>query len=224
MALSDSPISEEDLEQFQRPLMKKVPTYVPGFDEVLHGGLPQGRSTLLVGGPGTGKTVFGLEFLYNNALKGQAGIFVSFEETPEAIRMNSSFMGWDISRQERNGKLLLFSPKIEKDVIVSGEFNITGLLSILSGTRKQLGASFIVLDAIDVLLRLLDNPRLERDELFSLHDWLLNEKLTAILTLKASEQLLGERYSFLEYLTDCVIRLDQRVLEQVTTRRLRIVK
>lgn len=224
MHSSSTSSSEIDVSQFQRPTLKKVPTYIPGFDEVLHGGLPLGRSSLIIGGPGTGKTVFGLEFLYNNALHGKSGIFVSFEESVDAIRANSSFMSWDLARQERNGKLLLFTPRLEKDIIISGEFNISGLLSILSGTRKQMGASVIVLDAIDILLRIMDNPRLERDELFTLHDWLLKQDLTAVLTLKASEQMLGEQYSFLEYLTDCVVRLDQRVLDQVTTRRLRIVK
>ncbi len=203
----------------------KKPTLVAGLDEVLHGGLPVGRTTLVSGGPGSGKTVLGVELLYRSALAGEPGIFISFEESPEAIRRNAGSLNLDLAALEEGEKLIILDGRIDPEVIRAGAFDIKALLAILGGQSQALGATFAVIDAIDGLLRLLDDPRLEREQLEILHDWLTKQDMTSVLTVKSS----GERseqtdYDFLDYMVDCVIKLDQRVDGQISTRRARVLK
>ena len=203
--------------------ISKVPTSITGLDDILLGGLPQGRTAVLSGGPGTGKTVLGLEFLYRGALAGEPGIFVTFEESADAIRHNAQSLGWDIQALEDAGQLAVVQADLPISLVVSGEFNIGGLLAILSGYSRTLGARRIVIDAVDVLLRLFDNPIQQRNQLYTLHHWLLEQGLTAVITAKDAdhERKLND---FLDYLADCVVRLDHRVVDQVVTRRLRVIK
>ena len=202
----------------------KVPSGVPGLDDVLHGGLPQGRTTLLSGGPGAGKTVIALQMLYQRALAGEAGIFVSFEERADAVRENARALGWDLAALEAAGTLFLLEAPVSAEVVISGEFNLLGLLGILGGLAKQTGAQHIAIDAIDALLRLFDDPRRERDELHVIHNWLFEARLTALITAKSESVPIPGHHDWLEFLADCVILLDQRIAQQVTTRRLRVLK
>ncbi len=202
--------------------LEKVATGIEGVDFILAGGFPKGRMTLLLGGPGTGKTLFALEFLYRRALAGEPGIFVAFEERAEAVRQNALTLGWDLPALEAEGKLFLMEAHIDPATVISGEFNLQPLLSIVQGQAKSLGAECIVFDAIDVLLRLYDDPRRERRELFLLSDWLSERGMTAVLTSKMGVE--GRRYEFLDYMANTVLELDQRVEAQVTTRRMRVVK
>lgn len=205
--------------------LPKVPSGVAGLDEILSGGLPEGRTTLVSGGPGTGKTMLGLEFLYRSALAGQAGIFLLFEERAEVIRRNALAMGWDLAALEEDGKLFLLEARLDRNAILSGDFTIAPLLAIIQGQARKIGAKRIVIDAIDVLLRIYNDARRQQNELYGLHDWLIENGFTTILTAKKSES--SERtsqYEFLDYMADCVIVLDLRVLGQVTTRRLRVIK
>ena len=191
----------------------------------MYGGLPEGRTTLIEGSPGTGKSIMGLEFLYRGAMAGQAGIFVAFEERASAVRRNALTLGWDLEALEKAGKLAIIEARLDPETIVSGDFNIKALMAIIDGTSKAIGAKRIVFDALDVLLRLFDDPTRERSEMYSLHEWLLDHEMTAILTVKASESnSIFSRYEFLEFMADCVIRLIQRPGEWVSTRELQIIK
>ncbi len=207
------------------PSLTKVATGVTGLDDILEGGFPAGRTTLISGGPGTGKTMLGLEFLYRSALAGRAGILLLFEERANAIRRNVRSLGWNLPAMEKAGKLFILEARLPRDAVLSGDFNITPLLAIIEGKAKAMGADCIVIDAIDVLMRIYDDPRREQNELYGLHDWLIDHGFTAVLTAKDTEGSNdGRKYEFLEYMADCVISLDLRIAGQVTTRRLRVVK
>jgi len=218
---------EQHLDSAGQPPAKlsKTMTGVAGLDEILHGGLPAGRTTLLIGGPGAGKTVLALETLYRSAKAGRPAVCVSFEETAAAIRTNASSMGWNLGELEQQGLLVLYDPKLDYHAVRAGEFSIRGLLAILKGQAERVGARLIVIDAIDTLMRLFDDPGRRDDEVYRLHYWLIEHGFTTILTLKSP---LGRpsvpRFSFLDFLADCVIMLDQRVIDQVCTRRLRVTK
>jgi circadian clock protein KaiC len=206
-------------------VLDKAATHISGFDEILYGGLPLGRTTLIEGGPGTGKSIVGLEFLYRGALAGEPGIFVAFEERAESLRRNALTLGWDLQALEKKGKLVIIEARLNPEAVVSGDFNLKGLLAIIEGQAKAIGARRIVLDALDVLLRLFDNPARERNEMYSLHEWLLDHRITSILTVKATERNnIYNRYEFLEYMADCVIRLIQRPEDWVSTRELQVIK
>ncbi len=207
-----------------RPL-HKVATNVRGLDEVLEGGLPAGRTTLVSGGPGCGKSILGMEFICRGAQAGDPGIYVTFEEQANAIRDNAKTMGWDLEALEREGLLFLMDARVDPQMVISGDFNLKSLLAIIDGKAKAMGAGRIVLDALDVLLRLFDDPGRERNELYGLHSWLNDRGLTAIMTVKASrEKDASARYEFLDFMADCLIQLDQRVVGQQATRRARVVK
>jgi circadian clock protein KaiC len=203
----------------------KVSTQIPGLDEMLEGGLPRGRTTLVSGGPGSGKTVLGLEFLCRGAAAGEPGVFVTFEEDAEAIRRNAMSMGWDLPGLEKAGKVAVVEARFGGEEVLSGEFDILGLLAILGGHAKRIRARRIVMDALDVLLRVFGDLRRERNELYRLHDWLVKQGMTSILSVKAhSGEDMASQCEFLEYMADCVLRLDHRVVGQVATRRLRVIK
>jgi len=205
--------------------LPKVATGIAGLDTVLHGGFPAGRTTLVSGGPGTGKTICGMEFLYRSAVNGEPGIFVTFEERAEAVRENALSLSWDLAPLEKEGKFFLFEAHVDPQAAISGDFNVKGLLAIVEGKAKAMGATRIVIDAVDVLMRIFDDPVRERNELYTLHDWLNEHEMTAVLTMKTSAG--GDimpRYEFLDYMADCVIQLDHRVIEQVPTRRMRVIK
>jgi circadian clock protein KaiC len=203
----------------------KTSTQIEGLDEILHGGLPTGRTTLVGGGPGTGKTLLGLEFLYRGALSGDPGIFISFEESAERIRQNTVSFGWDLESLEKAEKLFLMNGEVPPEAMVSGDFNLRGLLAIIEGTAGAMNAKRIVIDALDVLLRVFDDPNREQQQVFDLHNWLNKQGLTAILTTKnlKAEDLLPP-FDFLDFMADCVIYLDQRIREQVNTKRVQIIK
>lgn len=131
----------------QRPL-PKLATGVKGFDDILHGGIPEGRTTLLVGGAGSGKTVLSLETLYNAAQRGQAGVFISFEETTEAVYTNALSMGWDLQELVEGDRLAVLHPQLDYEAVRAGEFSIKGLLAVVAGHAERLGARLVVIDAI----------------------------------------------------------------------------
>jgi len=203
----------------------KARTGISGLDEVLHGGFAEKRTTLIKGAAGTGKTVLGQEFLYRSAIGGKPVILVSFEETAEAIRQNALAMGWDIPALEKAGKFFLWEAKIDRTAVSSGDFSIDSLLAVIKGKAQQIGAERLMIDAIDVLMRIFEDPVKERNELYRLHDWLIEQQLTTILTAKiTTESDETYRYEFLDYMADCVLLLDLRVTHQVATRRLRVIK
>ncbi|MDQ5986612.1 MAG: Circadian clock protein kinase KaiC [Syntrophus sp. SKADARSKE-3] len=205
--------------------LAKAPSFIPGFDEILYGGLPEGRTTLVEGGPGTGKSIVGLEFLYRGALVDESAIFVTFEERADAVRRNAATMGWDLEDLEKADKLVIIEARMDPETVISGDFNIKALLAIIEGQSKAIGAKRIVFDAMDILIRLFDNLSRERSEMYLLNEWLLDRKMTAILTVKASGgDNIFDRYEYLEFMADCVIRLIQRPGEWVSTRELQVIK
>jgi circadian clock protein KaiC len=207
-----------------RPI-PKVPTQISGLDEVLEGGFPRGRTTLASGGPGSGKTVLGLEFLCSGAMAGEPGVFVTLEERAEAVRENALSMGWDLAALEKAGKVVIVEARLYGEEVIAGDFDIQGLLAIAGGHIKRIKARRVVMDALDVLLRVFNDARRERNELYRLHEWLIDRGLTNVLTTKAQrEGESGIQYEFLDFMADCVIRLDHRVVGQVATRRLRVIK
>ena len=208
-----------------RPSIRKCPTHIDGLDQILQGGLPAGRTTLIIGGPGAGKSLFGLEFLYRSALAGEPGIFISFEERTSALRDNAGTLGWDLAPLEQCGKLFLFEARLDPRAVVTGGFGIQPFLTILEGKLKAMGAKLVVIDALDVLMRLIGDERREQDELVALHRWLEDHGVTALLSVKTPRDGdHGQHFDFLDYLADCVIHLDNRMVGQLSTRRLRVVK
>ncbi len=208
-----------------RAALPKAPTYIIGLDEILEGGLPRGRTTVVNGGTGSGKTLLGLEFLYRGALHGEAGLFIGFEESAEQLRQNAATLGWDLASLERDNRLFLLDGRIKPDTLISGDFSLKGLLAAASGKCREMNARRIVIDALEVALRLFDTPRQVRNELHALHDWLQAAGLSAILTVRQPAR--GERSPYEEFfdsMADCLIHMDARVVEQVTTRRLRVTK
>lgn len=191
---------------------------------MLEGGFPRGRTTLTIGGPGSGKTVLALQFLCAGAMAGEPGVFVTFEERVSAIRQNAMSMGWNLAELEKAGKVVLVEARLSGDEVTTGSFDIQGLLAIVGGHAKRIGAKRIVMDAVDVLLRVFPDQRSERNEMYRLHEWLIDRGLTNVLTAKALQNEGASRYEFLDFMADCVVRLDHRVVGQVATRRLRVVK
>jgi circadian clock protein KaiC len=205
--------------------LPRVATGIAGLDKVLGGGLPAGRVTLVSGGPGSGKSIMGLQCLLQGAGADEPGILVMFEERAAAVRQNAWSWGWDLARLEKKNKLYLMDARLDPEAVISGEFSIKALLAILDQRIKTMRARRIMIDAVDALLHLYDNPLRERRELYMLHEWLLDRGLTTIMTVKTTPQEVApSRYAFLDFMADAVIHVDQRVIAQVTTRRLRVIK
>jgi circadian clock protein KaiC len=206
-------------------ITKKTPTGILGLDEILNGGVPQKCLTLLSGGPGSGKTVLGLEFLVHGAMAGRPGILLTFEEREEALRGYAASFGWDVRELEEKRLLSLIGARFNTDAILSGDFDLGSILAILSHKTKEIKADQLVIDAPDVFLRLLNDMSKERAELYKLNDWLRDNGQTTLMTVKRQGEIgAGSYHEFLDYMADCVIHLDQRVSDQVTTRRMRVLK
>ena len=209
-----------------RRTLEKAPTDIPGFDVITGGGLPRGRVTLIIGGPGTGKTVFALETLVNGARDHEEpGIFVAFEENSEQIIANAATFGWDLPALEEQ-RLFFLDARLSPTVVQAGDFDLTGILAMLDAKVEEMGAKRIVLDGIDVLLTLLNDPVAERRELYRLYTWLQERKLTGLITAKAAEsdRPSTERYAFMQFMVDCVIIVQHRLPERVSLRTLRVMK
>jgi len=207
-----------------RPSATKILTGIQGFDEITNGGLPRGRTTLVMGGPGCGKTVFALQLLVNWVSHGrQSGLFVAFEEGKSQIVSNAATFGWDLPALTKK-KLFFLDARLAPDVVKAGEFDLIGMLSVLESKAKQMGASLIVFDGIDVLLGLLDDPVAERKELYRIRDWLAKTGFTGIITQKATASELDQRYNFLQFMVDCVLVLRHQVVEGSAFRNLRVLK
>jgi circadian clock protein KaiC len=205
--------------------LAKAPTHIQGLDEILEGGLPRGRTSVVSGGPGSGKTLLGVEFLYRGTLAGEPGIFVGFEEPLEHLRQNAATLGWDLAGAEENHLLALVDGRIRPGTLISGDFSLKGLLASISGMTRDMGAKRIVIDALEVVLRLYDSPRQVRNELHFFNDWLRSEGLTAILTIRPPVSgSVASFQDFFDSMGDCVLRMDARVENQLSKRRIRVVK
>ncbi len=150
--------------------LSKLATGIQGFDEISRGGLPRNRTSLVMGGPGTGKSVFALQTLVNAAREGkQSGIFVTFEEGGGEIFANAATFGWGLAALTRR-RLFLLDARLSPTIVHSGDFELSGMLAILEAKKQELGAGWVVFDGIDVLLALLQNPGAEMREIYRLRD------------------------------------------------------
>ncbi|MBD3422184.1 MAG: circadian clock protein KaiC [Chitinivibrionales bacterium] len=201
-------------------MLDKSTTGSSGFDAVLHGGYPTGRTTLLHGATGTGKTTIGMQSLLAGATRDEPGLFVSFEERAAGIRKNSLSLGWDLQKLEDDKKIIIMDVRPDPKAILAGEFDFSGLLALIDGACRTITARRVVIDALDILLQMLEDPLKERNKVYELHNWLLDKNLTALMTSK----LYGNdaAYPFLEFMTDCVVHLQP--LNQDRQRLLRVVK
>jgi circadian clock protein KaiC len=205
--------------------LPKTPTGIQGFDEITAGGLPKGRPTLVCGGAGCGKTLFGIEFLVRGATQfNEPGVFMSFEETNEELTTNVASLGFDLNDLVKNKKIALDHVHIERSEIEeTGEYDLEALFIRLGYAIDSLGAKRVVLDTIESLFAGLPNQLILRAELRRLFRWLKDKGVTAIITGERGDETLT-RQGLEEYVSDCVIMLDHRVTEQTSTRRLRVVK
>jgi circadian clock protein KaiC len=206
-------------------ILPKSQTGILGFDEITNGGLPKGRPTLVCGGAGCGKTLFGIEFLVRGATQfNEPGVFMSFEETNEELTINVASLGFDLGNLIKDKKLALDHVHIERSEIeVTGEYDLEGLFIRLGYAIDSIGAKRVVLDTIESLFAGLPNQLILRAELRRLFSWLKSKGVTSIITGERGEETLT-RQGLEEYVSDCVIMLDHRVTEQTSTRRLRVVK
>ncbi|MFB2893902.1 circadian clock protein KaiC [Aerosakkonemataceae cyanobacterium BLCC-F50] len=218
--LLDSEITKSDNNQ-----LPKCPTGIQGLDEITGGGLPKGRPTLVCGTAGSGKTLIGLNFLVSGAVSySEPGVFVSFEETPEELIQNVRSLGWDLKELIAQKKFLIDHIHIDPyEIEETGDYNLEALFIRLEQVINAIEAKRIVLDTIETLFVGLSNETIVRSELQRLFRWLKSKGVTAIITGEKGENTLT-RHGLEEYVADCVIRLDQRIQNEISTRRLQIVK
>ena len=208
-----------------RTTLPKTPTGINGLDEITYGGLPKGRPTLVCGGPGCGKTLLGLQFLYNGAVTyDEPGVLILFEESSKEVVENSASMGYDLMGLERKGQLVIDAISIEPgEIIETGEFDLEGLFFRIGNAIDSVGARRVVIDTIESLFTGIPNEVIVRAELRRLFRWLKDRNVTTIVTGESGERTLT-RQGLEEYISDCVIVLDHRIIGQISTRRIRVAK
>jgi circadian clock protein KaiC len=221
-------LREKSLPKMKRPArgeLPKVASGIAGLDQITGGGLPRGRPTLVCGGPGCGKTLFGMEFLVRGATQyGEPGAFITFEETGEELAQNVASLGFDLNALVEQKKIALDYVRVERaEIDETGEYDLEGLFLRLGLAIDSVGAKRVVLDTIESLFGGFTNQALLRSELRRLFRFLKDRGVTAVITGERGDGSLT-RQGLEEYVSDCVILLDHRVNEQVSTRRLRIVK
>jgi circadian clock protein KaiC len=205
--------------------LEKSATGIAGLDELTYGGLPAGRPSLICGGAGCGKTIFAITYLVNGVAKyGEGGVFMSFEERAVDLEENVASLGYDLSEMVADRRLAIDHVHIERSEIEqSGEYDLEGLFVRLAHAIDSVGAKRVVLDTIEALFSGLSDTAMLRAEIRRLFAWLKERGVTAIITAERGDGTLT-RYGIEEYVSDCVILLDNRVVDQVTTRLLRVVK
>jgi circadian clock protein KaiC len=206
--------------------LEKAPSGIRGFDQLTDGGLPRGRPTLVTGASGSGKTLFGVEFLVRGALDfGEPGVLLTFEESAADLAANVASLGFDLAQLEDDGLLVVDSIRIDPaEVVTTGAFDLEGLFIRLAAAVDQVGAKRVVLDTIEVLFSALHNKGIVRGELGRLFRWLKERGLTAVVTGERGRQGQLTRFGIEEYVSDCVVVLDNRVLDDIFTRRMRVAK
>jgi circadian clock protein KaiC len=207
------------------PTLPKTPTGITGLDEITSGGIPKGRPTLVCGDAGCGKTLMSLEFIIRGAIDfDEPGVFMAFEEKTEELAMNVASLGFDLDKLQKENKIKLDHVHIDRgEIEETGEYDLEGLFIRLNYAIDSIGAKRVVLDTLENLFSGLSNEAVLRAELRRLFHWLKDKGVTAIITGERGDGKLT-RQGLEEYVSDCVILLDHRVINQISTRRLRIVK
>jgi circadian clock protein KaiC len=208
------------------PTLPKTPTGISGLDQITGGGLPTGRPSLICGEAGCGKTLFSLEFLVRGAIEfNEPGVFMAFEEKASELTMNVASLGFDLDKLQADKKIKLDYVHIDRSEIEeTGEYNLEGLFIRLGYAIDSIKAKRVVLDTLENLFTGLTNQSILRAELRRLFQWLKDRGVTAIITGEKGEGRSLTRQGLEEYVSDCVIFLDHRVVNQISTRRLRIIK
>src|SRR5688572_10321447 len=208
-----------------RSEIAKAPTGIPGLDEITFGGLPAGRPTLVAGGPGSGKTLFGVSFLVEGAQRfDEPGVLLTFEEKAEELATDVRSLGFDLDKLCSEKKLIVDYIHVDRNEIEeTGEYDLEGLFVRLDHAIKQIGAKRVMLDTIETLFGGLKDTGVLRAELRRLFRWMRDRGITAVVTAERGEQTFT-RQGLEEYITDAVITLDHRVNDQISTRRIRVVK
>jgi len=208
------------------PQLKKAPSGIAGFDEITEGGLPAGRPTIVCGGPGCGKTMFAMEFLICGATKfGEPGVLMTFEETGDEMSRNVESLGFNLQSLVGKKKLFLDYVRIEpSEIQETGEYDLEGLFVRLQHAVDSVGAKRVVLDTVEAIFSGFANVGMLRAEIRRLFRWLKDRGLTTVITAERGEGTTLTRYGLEEYVSDCVVSLDHRVNDQISTRRMRIVK
>ena len=210
------------------PDLDKAPTGISGLDQILAGGLPRGRVTLVAGSAGAGKTLLGMNFLVAGARQyDEPGVLMTFEESAAKVALNVRSLGFDIDELVRTGQLVVLAFRVDpSEIVQAGVFDFEPIFAILDDAIKQVGAKRVVLDTIEVIFGAFGNDTIVRSELIRLVRWLDDRDVTVLLTGERGSQG-GDgltRHGIEEYVTDCVIVLDHRVTAEISTRRLRVVK
>jgi len=222
------PATAEPIHESATPAPRKAPTGLQGFDEITRGGLPAGRTTLLLGGPGSGKTIFAMQFLVHGALEcGEPGIFVAFEESPASLLVNFEPFGWGLDALQPD-KLYLMDARPPIDLIQSGTFDLRGMLAALGELIRRMGAKRIVFDALDIMLAMLPDTASKRQEIYRLNDWLLRLAVTGLITAKSGGDELSsvgmQQFGFMQFMVDCAVILNHVITDGVSQRNLRVQK
>lgn len=207
-------------------VLRKAGTGIAGLDAITFGGLPAGRPTLIAGAAGAGKSLFALTFLINGATQfGEQGVLMSFEERAEDIAANCASLGYDVDGLVAAGKLAIDYVRVERSEIEeAGEYDLEGLFVRLGYAIDKVGATRVVLDTLEALFSGLGDGPILRAELRRLFEWLKARGVTALITAERGDEGRLTRHGIEEYISDCVIVLDNRVEDQITTRRLRVMK
>lgn len=214
----------EDLSEQTRSVFPKSPTGIQGFDEITGGGLPAGRPSLVCGPPGSGKSLFALQFLVNGATRyGEPGVFLTFEENRADVVADVASLNFDLDGLEGAGRLLVDAMVLEPQAVETGEFDLEALILRLAWAVEKFGAKRVAIDNVEALFGAFSRPALVRAELQRLFRWLKDQGLTAVITGERGEGSLTRR-GIEEFLSDCVVVLDDRVIQDVATRRLRVLK
>jgi circadian clock protein KaiC len=205
--------------------IRKTSTGINGLDEITNGGFPTGRPTLVCGSPGSGKTLLAMEFLIRGAVEhGEPGVFVTFEETEQDLKENVASLGFDLDDLIRKKKLAVEFISVERhEIEETGDYDLEGLFIRIDAAVREVNAKRIVLDTMEAIFAGLTNVAILRAEIRRLFRWLKDRGITAVVTGERGEQQLT-RQGLEEFVSDCVILLDHRVVQQISTRRLRIVK
>lgn len=205
--------------------LQKSATGIRGLDDITFGGLPTGRPTLVCGAAGCGKTLMAMEFLLHGAVEhGEPGVFLALEERPVELMQNMTSLGVDLDALVRAGRLAIdHLPLDEMQFEAVGDFNLEGLFVRLGHAVTRIGARRVAIDTLETLFASLPNEAVIRTELRRLFRWLKDRGLTAVITAERGEHTLT-RFGIEEYVSDCVIVLDNRVVNQTSTRRLRVLK
>lgn len=209
----------------QVKLLPKSPTGIPGMDEITGGGLPKGRPTLVAGAAGCGKTLFAMEFLVNGAVRyDEPGVFVAFEENVDELAQNVASLGFDVKALIKQKKIVIDYVRVDRtEIEETGEYDLDGLFVRLGHAIDTIGAKRVVVDTVEVLFSAFSNQAILRSELQRLFRWLKDKGVSAVITAERGDGTMT-RFGLEEYVADCVILLDHRVHDHISTRRLRIVK